>query len=74
MQVEVTAAFKGFDLGDKTSPVSIYVAEYNNRERLRKIGFVEDLANLDALTGEYLVAISKIISKLEDDERKKNER
>ena len=50
----------------------IFLAEFNRRRQFRSIGFVSDLSELDALTGEMFMEIQDEISKLEEQKRKKN--
>jgi hypothetical protein len=47
-----------------------FVAEYHNRMRLRKLGFVDDLENLDAVTAEFFIEISQQLNRLESEEMK----
>lgn len=64
----MTASYKGFsDYGNATAP---YVAEYNNRIRMRKLGFTDSMENLDAVTAEYFIAIAMEYSRLENEEMK----
>jgi hypothetical protein len=68
LKAQVTASYRGFQMANSTFP---YVAEYNNRQRLRAIGYTDSLENLDAITGEYFVEIAKVISELEKKEMEK---
>lgn len=49
------------------------VADYNQRTRLRKLGFSSDLEKLDQITADAFIAISIEVDKLEEAEAKKRE-
>jgi hypothetical protein len=51
-----------------------YLSEYNQRAKLRKLGFSDSLDELDSLTGELFVFISDEISRLESEESEKQKR
>ena len=51
-----------------------YLAEYNKRAKLRRLGFTESLSELDAFTGELFCFISDEIDKLESEEAEKRKR
>lgn len=48
-----------------------FIEDYNKRSRLRKLGFVESLDNLDQVTADVFCAIADEVDKLEEAERKK---
>lgn len=49
------------------------VGDYNQRSRLRKLGFVQDLSDLDQVTADAFIAISVEVDKLEEADAKKRE-
>ena len=63
-------SFKGVGVNVQ-SPAAPYLAEYNARMRLAKLGYTDDLSNLDSETAEAFLLISQTFSKLESDEMKK---
>lgn len=70
LKAQTSASFKGFD--GYVNEMCFYVAEYNSRQRLKSLGFVDSLENLDALTGEAFAEISKHISDLEEKEAERS--
>ena len=50
-----------------------YVSDYNQRMRLRKLGYETDIENLDQVTADAFIAISIEVDKLEEAEQKKRE-
>ena len=48
-----------------TNKGAIHLHEYNHRAKMRRIGYTEDIENLDAYNGEIFAHISDEISKLE---------
>lgn len=48
-----------------TNGSAFYLAEYNHRAKLRKLGFTDSIENIDAVTAEIFVFISDEISGLE---------
>jgi hypothetical protein len=65
IKLQVRASFnRHFEYSNELAYV---VAEYNNRMRLKELGFVDSMENLDTLTAEYFIAIAIEKSKLEAD-------
>jgi hypothetical protein len=69
LKAQVHASYKGHR--EYNNPTAYYVAEYNNRKRLRSLGFVDAFENLDALTAEYFVEIEHLRDEIERAEAKK---
>lgn len=65
----MTASFHGWE-GIETEFV-FYVREFNHRQRLKTLGFTDDLNLVDAYTGEVFVEISQAISNIEKAEAEK---
>jgi hypothetical protein len=51
-----------------------YLAEYNHRGKLRRLGYTDDISRLDALTAELFAVISNEIEDLEEEARKRQQR
>jgi hypothetical protein len=47
-----------------------YVAEFNNRQRMKALGFTDSLENLDAVTAEYFIEITQTYARLESEKVK----
>ena len=69
LRKQVRASFLNPKAG-YTNDMVFYLSEYNQRAKLRKLGFTESLEELDALTGELFAMISDEIDKLESEEAK----
>ena len=73
LRKQVRASFLNPKAGYANETV-FYLSEYNQRAKLRRLGFTESLDKLDSLTGEIFVFISDEISKLESEQAEKQKR
>lgn len=70
--MQARAAYKGSSLVNEAAP---YIAEYSQRKRLAKLGYVTNASELDAIKAEIFAIIDTELDKCQsDDMRSKNGR
>lgn len=67
----VKASYKGLQLKNEASFI---LAEYSTRKALRKLGYHDDISNLDTFTNDCFMLIETEIEKLQEMDRKKLQR
>lgn len=67
MRKQVRASRKGLPYENDTIE---FLAEYNRRKKLREIGFVDSIENLDALTGQMFIVIEDELASIREAEEK----